>query len=63
MHSILGYPHWLTVRENNNPRKGAKTESEAGYFMDSKENKLYYHYTIVIVFFLFVQQIKASDSQ
>ena len=32
--------------------------------MDSKENKLYYHdYTIVIVFFLFVQQIKASDSQ
>ena len=31
--------------------------------MDSKENKLYYHYIIVIVFFLFVQQIKASDSQ
>ena len=39
-HSILGYPQWLTVRENNNLRKGAKTESEAGHFMDSKENKI-----------------------
>ena len=42
MRSILGYPKWLTVRENNNPWKRAKTESEAGHFMDSKENKLYY---------------------
>ena len=38
--STLGYPQWLTVRENNNPRKRAKTESEKGHFMDSKENKL-----------------------
>ena len=30
------------VKENNNPRKRAKTDSEAGHFMDSKENKLYY---------------------
>ena len=37
--SILGYPK---VRENNNPQKRAKTESEAGHFMDSKENRLYY---------------------
>ena len=28
--------------ENNNPRKRAKTESEAGHFMDYKENKLYH---------------------
>ena len=40
--STLGYPQWLTVRENNNTRRRAKTESEAGHFMDSKENKLYY---------------------
>ena len=40
--STLGYPQWLTVRENNKPGKRAKTESEAGHFMDSKENKLYY---------------------
>ena len=31
-----------TVRENNNTRRRAKTESEAGHFMDSKENKLHY---------------------
>ena len=30
------------VSEKNNPRKRAKTDSEAGHFMDSKENKLYY---------------------
>ena len=40
--STLGYPKWLTVRENNNPGRRAKTESEAGHFMDSRENKLYY---------------------
>ena len=40
--STLGYPKWLTVRENNNTRRKANTESEAGHFMDSKENKLYY---------------------
>ena len=39
--STLGYPQWLTVRENNNTRRRAKTESEAGNFMDFKENKLY----------------------
>ena len=38
--TTLGYPQWLTVRENNNPRRRAKTESETGHFMDSKENKL-----------------------
>ena len=38
----MGYPQWLTVRENDNPRRRAKTESEAGHFMDSKKNKLYY---------------------
>ena len=27
--------------QNNNSRKRAKTESEAGHFMDYKENKLY----------------------
>ena len=42
MRSTLGYPQRLTVRENNNPRKRAKTESEAGHFMDYKENKLYH---------------------
>ena len=26
----------------HNPRRRAKTESEAGHFMDCKENKLYY---------------------
>ena len=30
------------VSEKNNPRKRAKTDSEAGHFIDSKENKLYY---------------------
>ena len=40
--STLEYPQWLTVRENNNPRRRVKTESEARHFMDSKENKLYY---------------------
>ena len=40
--STLEYPQWLTIRENNNTRRRAKTESEAGHFMDSKENKLYY---------------------
>ena len=29
-------------KENNNTRRRAKTESEVGHFMDSKENKLYY---------------------
>ena len=42
MRIALGYPQWLTVRENNNPRRRAKTENEAGHFMDSEENKLYY---------------------
>ena len=42
MRSTLGYPQRLTVRKNNNPRKRAKTESEAGHFPDNKENKLYY---------------------
>ena len=42
MRSTLGYPQWLTVRESNNTWKREKTESEAGHFMDSKENKLYY---------------------
>ena len=40
--STLGYQQWLTVRENNNPRRRAKIESEAGHFMDSKGKKLYY---------------------
>ena len=40
--STLGYPQWLTVRENIATRRRAKTESEAGHFMNSKENKLYY---------------------
>ena len=30
------------LKENNNPRKRANTDSEAGHFMDSKESKLYY---------------------
>ena len=30
----------LTVRENNNPRRRAKTESETGHSMDSKEKKI-----------------------
>ena len=47
--STLGYPKWLTVRENNNPRKRAKTESEAGHFMDSKENRLYYFIQLELV--------------
>ena len=42
MRSTLGYPQWLTVRENNNTRRKEKTESEAGHFMDSKKNKSYY---------------------
>ena len=42
MRSTLGYPQRLTVRENNNSLKRAKTESEAGHFIDNKENKLYY---------------------
>ena len=42
MRRTLGYPQQLTVGENNNSLRRAKTESEAGHFMDNKENKLYY---------------------
>ena len=34
--------HDLDLVRENNSRKRAKTESEAGHFMDYKENKLYY---------------------
>ena len=39
---VLWDTHSGCQSENNNPRKRAKAESEAGHFMDYKENKLYY---------------------
>ena len=35
--------------ENNNPRKRAKTESEAGHFMGYKKNKLYYSIQLELI--------------
>ena len=39
---VLWDIHNGLLSENNNSRKRAKTESEAGHFMNYKENKLYY---------------------